>query len=64
MDREQYVAAYLANFVALQRIRSAQGLAALRGAEAEKVLREAQRLDLRQDVREAVAEALAQFASP
>jgi hypothetical protein len=34
------------------------------GAEAEKVLREAQRLDLRQDVREAVAEALAQFASP
>lgn len=64
MDREQYIAAYLANFEALQRIRSAQGLAALRGAEAEKVLREAQRLDLRQDVREAVAEALAQFASP
>jgi hypothetical protein len=64
MDREQYVAAYLANFVALQRTRSAQGLAALRGSGAVKALREAQRLDLRQDVREAVEEALAQFASP
>ena len=64
MDRDQYVAAYLANFVALQRIRSAQGLAALRGAGAVQALRKAQGLDLRQDVREAVEEALAQFASP
>ena len=64
MDRDQYVAAYLANFVALQRIRSAQGLAALRGAGAVQALRKAQGLDLRQDVREAVDEALAQFASP
>ena len=62
MDQDQYVAAYLANFVALQRIRSAQGLAALRGPGAVQALRKAQGLDLRQDVREAVDAALAQLA--
>ena len=64
MDLEQHVATYLANFVALQRIRSAQGLAALRGPGAVSALRKTQGLNLRQDVREAVDEALAQLVPP
>jgi hypothetical protein len=64
MDLEQHVTTYLANFVALQRIRSAQGLAALGGPGAVSALRKAQGLSLRQDVRQAVDEALAQLASP
>jgi hypothetical protein len=64
MDLEQYVETYLANFVALQRTRSAQGLAALGGPGAVTALRKAQGLELRPDFRAAVDEALDQLGPP
>ncbi len=58
IGQEEYVSLYLSNFDALYRIRSAQALVAIGDPEAFGAIQEALRSAERQDVREALQEAL------
>lgn len=58
MSEDQYVKTYMDNYVALYGVRSAQALAAIGGAEANKHLQTALKYELRADVRAVVADSL------
>ena len=58
MSEEQYVKTYMDNYEALYRVRAAQALSAIGGADAQRALESANDYDLRDDVRAEVTEAL------
>jgi len=60
-SKTDYVNHYTANFEALYRVRAAQALAAIGGAEARKALEAAAGKTGRDDVRSAIQESLKQF---
>ncbi len=61
MTEEQYVRTYMDNYVALYRVRSATALGAIGGRDARRALEEASGAEIRDDVRAAVSEAMAQL---
>ncbi|WP_410969664.1 hypothetical protein, partial [Salmonella sp. SAL4450] len=54
MTHDEYVKTYLDNFIALYQVRSATGLGDIGGPEASRLLDEARRQPLREDVRAVV----------
>lgn len=63
MTKDEYVRTYLDNYVALYRVRSAQALSRIGGADARKALEQARDAGYREDVSGAVTESLRQLRS-
>lgn len=61
MTKDEYVRTYLDNYVALYRVRSAQALSRIGGAEARRALEQARDAGYREDVSGAVTESLRQL---